>query len=615
MCGISGIILNNKKLENPQLEKLNELMTHRGPDENGYFLKDNVGVAMRRLSILGLQNGSQPFFNRDETIVAVGNGEIYNFQEIKKQLAADNIPFRSTSDMEILPHLYEKYGIDFLEMLDGMFGIAIFDTKKNKTYIARDYYGVKPVFYGRNENGFYFSSDQRALIKSDYISAEFNTDQISNYLNLRLGPLDSEFFFKGIHILKAGSYIEIDNATQDFTERAWFSNRVNKRQSIDPKGFLEQTHSLLQKSINKRLISEVPIGTFLSSGIDSTLITAMAAKASNNNITSFTVGYDMDEGDESPLAKATADELGIPHHTLRIQPESFLSELNNCIEFNEAPLTHPNSVAVRMLTRFAKDKGFKVILSGEGADEVFGGYKRFEILQAMIQIKKKYGIAIPNLFGKLGYKFGEQELGILNNLKNNATSVSKLLLNYYKVSNTETNGILSRFKPNFKQFSSHADNINFNELLDDMLIMEQNTYMHELLLRQDKMSMYSSVEVRVPFIDKNLIRYVNQVEYKSKINNTQNKYYLRKIGEEYLSNDKLYRPKRGFSSPIEFWMKNHTEFVALVNTCHEQSIFNDSEIDIIRKTANKFLNGTFSDYEFIWKLINLKIFSEKYNLN
>ena len=389
MCGIAGIVNKNSRVEKEQLLRLNDLMTHRGPDEDGHFINENVGISMRRLSILGLANGSQPFYNREQNIIIVGNGEIYNFQELKKELTQHGITFHSNSDMEIIPHLFEIHGIGFINMLDGMFGLAILDLNTNKLLLVRDFYGVKPLYFSINKDRFVFSSDQRAIVKSKLIEYEFNHNQIPNYLNLRLGAIGDESFFKNIKMLPQGSYLELDCSTHNFEIKKYFHNTpLSEYKNITTNDFENQTHNLLRASVKKRLISEVPVATFLSSGIDSTIITGIASELTNKNIDCYTVGYDNSLGDESVAAAKTATHLGIKHKKLTITADDFYNQWESSVEFNEAPISHPNSVAIKLLTEYAKSDGIKVILSGEGADEIFGGYKRFEILQAMIDVKK-----------------------------------------------------------------------------------------------------------------------------------------------------------------------------------------------------------------------------------
>ena len=613
MCGIAGIVNKNSKVENSALLNLNNLMFHRGPDEDGFFIKDNVGISMRRLSILGLANGSQPFFNRNKNIVIVGNGEIYNFQTLKKELIQNGITFNSNSDMEIIPHLFEIHGIDFINMLDGMFGLAILDLSTNKLILVRDFHGVKPLYYSQNNNHFVFSSDQRAIIKSELIDYEFNYEQIPNYLNLRLGAIGKESFFKNINMLPQGSFLEFDCATHTFEIKQHFSNApLSTYHDIDPNVFEVRTHELLRESVKKRLISEVPVATFLSSGIDSTIITGIAAELTNKNINCYTVGYDTPIGDESAAAAKTAEHLGIKHKTLTITANDFYNQWEDAVEFNEAPISHPNSIAIKLLTAYAKNDGIKVILSGEGADEIFGGYKRFEILQAMIDIKKKYGTFIPRVFNSIGYKIGEQEMNMINHLS--MEKLDDFVFNYFKVSHNSSFSNLSIINEQISKLATRpiSKALSLDNILNDILIIEQNSYMHELLLRQDKMSMYSSVEVRVPFVDKTLIRYVNSINANTKIVKGSNKYYLRKMGQKYLSKERVNIPKQGFSSPIASWMKSHPGFQEQLNQIQNLEFLNKNDKKIISKKINNFNTSNDGDFEILWKLMNLNIFMKKF---
>lgn len=613
MCGITGIVSKNK-VEQPLLKAMTDAMFHRGPDEDGFYLHENVGLGMRRLSIIDVSKGHQPFFNEGKTIAVVANGEIYNHAEIRKELAAKGHVLNTNSDIEIIPHLYEEEGVSFVERLEGMFGIALYDLKKKKVVLFRDRMGVKPVFYTHTGNNFVFSSDINSILKSGAVSPKANNRAVYSYFNFRFGASGNETFFENIYSLYPGEIIEFDCNTFNYTQRQYqdyFSfNTTTHQLSIEET--IEEADKLLSNSIRKRLMSDVPLGTLLSSGIDSTIITTLATRLSSSPVESFTVGYDIEAVNEVAGAEATCQYLGIKNNSIRITEEQFTNTVEKAVQYSEAPITHPNSVSVYHITNHARQKGFKVLLSGEGSDEIFGGYSRSVNLYNALQKWDGYPSLVIGLLKLV--KPENLNLQLISLLRQQ--NYYGFATTYFRVSDEQ---ILDDLKIAAEQklpfVERIANQIDGEKIIESVLQLEQHTYLQELLLRQDKMSMMSSIEVRVPLVeDHEFIRFVNSIPASMKIIPGYNKFILRKVAERYLPKDICYRKKIGFSSPISHWLKTGGMFQQYMRDTVQSSGFSEQQKNQMQKLINDHIAGVRDNNELIWKVVNYILWKKLYKV-
>jgi asparagine synthase (glutamine-hydrolysing) len=337
-------------------------MHHRGPDEDGIHLHENVGIGMRRLSIMDVTGGTQPLFSADGKVAMVGNGELYNYRSLQKELA-DIHQFSTTTDMEVVAPLFHKYGLDFPTKMEGMFGLAILDKPNNKLHLIRDRIGIKPLFIAQTDSAIVFSSDINSIIDSGKVNVSINENAMSNYFNYRFGALGTESFFKEIRSLMPGEIVTIDTlnftiSTSQYHDHQTFSDEQLFTNSEDE--LVEMLDKRLRDSVSKRLMADVPLGTLLSSGIDSTLLTALANDINGNKVDAFTIGYAEKSYDESDEAKESADHLGIKWHRHAISNQEYTDLIVPGIKKNEAPITHPNSLAVQQITKVANENRNKV---------------------------------------------------------------------------------------------------------------------------------------------------------------------------------------------------------------------------------------------------------------
>jgi len=612
MCGITGMVVRKgEQVSEGLLREMTGSMIHRGPDEDGIYIDENVGIGMRRLSIMDVVGGSQPLFSNDGNVVMVGNGEIYNFQGLMKELS--NLHrFSSATDMEVVAPLYQKYGLDFPNKMEGMFGLAVFDKNAEKLHLIRDQIGIKPLFVAQTDTSIVFSSDINSILKSKKVSITLNQEAVDNYFNYRCGALGSGTFFNGIQSLLPGQILTINTSTLETTYSHFHNSLKFTYQNLSTASesdLVQELDEILRASVSKRLMADVPLGTLLSSGIDSTLLTAMANDISEGEIDTFTIGYSEKSHDESAGAKKSANHIGVPWHLYSVTNKEYTDLLIPGIRMNEAPITHPNSLAVHLITKMAYDNGYKVLLSGEGADELFAGYRRTTDLSLLNGIHQKYPQWILNFLTGFGLKFNPREAGILKALENENNA--DLLSVYF--SNGSQEFMPQKNSP--KLLQTLASQINRSQIVNHTLQCEQRTYLQELLLRQDKMSMWSSMEVRVPFVgDPKVIEFANRLPIKWKLKEGVNKYLLRKVAERYLPKHICYERKRGFGSPLSDWLRQKSPYrelaYSLVSSCNMDS----DQKKCYSKLLDEHTKKKADHYEIIWKIMNYLLFRKQYGI-
>lgn len=615
MCGICGIILKQQKPDRQSISGMTAAMSHRGPDHQGICVNGNVALGMRRLSIIDLAGGEQPIYNEDKSISLVGNGEIYNYRDLREELEAKGHRFRSGSDMEVVPHLYEEYGPDFVRRLDGMFALALHDTARGEVLLFRDPRGIKPLFWHASDAAFLFASDINAILSTKYLHAEMNETALRDYFLYRLGSIGADSFFKGIHAMKPGGYIRV-NSEKLHIEQGQYHNfddiSIEIEQGSEPE-LRDKARELFEQAVEKRLISDAPLGTLLSSGVDSSLITAVAAKLTGRKVEAFTIGYGDAQYDESGHASRTAKYLGIRNHIYKVEADEYAALLPKIVRYNEAPVTHPNSLPVHLITKLARDMGYKVLLSGEGADELFGGYFRTVWLNAIVEKTAKYPAWLFGLLKSIGYKLKADDLRLNTALRKQ--DVSSLLNLYFNVSpGRQVHELGFRFPERGSPIAPEEGVFDFKNPVEQCLVIEQKTYLQELLLRQDKMSMMSSMEVRVPFVDRALTDYVYRLPARMKIRGTLNKALLREIAASYLPRETAYMQKKGFGSPLAGWFRGGNDLATMLDDLHRNDYFDQSQQKRIAALVSEHRSGKSDHHELLWKLLNFKLWREAYGI-
>src|SRR5664280_780935 len=391
MCGICGkLFYDEQERVNPGLiDRMMGTLQHRGPDGQGKYLSGSVGLGHTRLSIIDLTGGAQPFSNEDNTVWIVFNGEIYNFQELQQDLKARGHVFRSSSDTEVIIHLYEEYGTDCLSRLQGMFAFAIWDDRRKALFCARDRVGIKPFYYADTGKAFIFGSELKSMLVDDDIPRDIDLQAIDNFLAYSYIPGEGTLF-RSIRKLSPGHYIWIKDG-KTVIKQYWdlqFPPAANWK-NIDEA--CEALRSLLRTTVKQHMISDVPVGILLSGGVDSTVVLCCAVEETQKRIQTFTVGFDgADFADERPFAKLAADRFGAEHHAITISPREFSSFLGDYVYHMEEPVYEAPAVALHYVSKLARQH-VKVVLSGEGGDEAFGGYHNYRNLLILERVKSVLG--------------------------------------------------------------------------------------------------------------------------------------------------------------------------------------------------------------------------------
>lgn len=558
MCGIAGIIGNPRK-KKETIKEMVDVITHRGPDDDGYYTDPSVAFGMRRLSIIDLGGGKQPIENEDGNLVIVFNGEIYNYQELYEELVAKGHHFRTKSDTEVLVHLYEQEGELMLNRLRGMFVFSIYDKKKKELFIARDYFGIKPLYYlVKDEKIVAYGSEIKSLLLYPGFKREVNNEAVYNYLSFQYNPLD-ETFFKGIWKLPPASFLKINIEKNEVIQKSYWSYKFQIPET-DEKKLKTEVLGGLENSVKAHMISDVPVGAFLSGGIDSAAIVALMSKNTDKKISTFTIGFD--KVSEMKEAKEMSDFIKTDHHEILLKSDEYLKELPNIVWHFDEPVADPSAVALYFLAREAS-KHVKVVLSGEGADELFGGYNiyrepyaldKLNIIPKTIRdlILRPLAESEFNFYGKNYFKrhfakveeryignahiFKPSELGHLWRQNDGEASVERLSLNpWYK----KMRGLMD---------SQKMQSIDISFWLPG-----------DILQKADKMTMAHSLELRVPFLDKKIAEISERIPEKLKYKAGKTKYILRKALEHVLPRATAGRKKLGFPTALRHWLREKPE--------------------------------------------------------
>lgn len=601
MCGIVGILsLDGSYIDQRILEKMRDTMIHRGPDDSGVFIVKNVGLAHRRLSIIDLSGGHQPMSNEDGTVWITYNGEVYNFKDLYNDLSSRGHNFKTKSDTEVIIHAYEEYGMDCVHKFNGMFAFAIWDSRHQLLWLARDRLGVKPLYYTIWNGKFIFASEIKAIIAYDEYPREVNSEIIREYLIFRF-VAGSATFFKHIFNMLPGHILKLKDGKLEI-RKYWDIEFDNENFLKDKDAAVKTLDQLLSDSVSKRLISDVPLGTFNSGGIDSSLITAYACLKKNEALHTFSVGFYEKEFDESYYAKKISEKYQTIHHELRVGGSEFADLLPKMIYYNDEPLNHPNSILIYKISKLAKNY-VTVVLTGEGADELFAGYPRYLIpkLLRIIEIVPLMSLLLKILknlrkshrIAKLTMLLDEKEENrLLYNSSFINPKISECVLNQ-KIKEDDL-----AYRLRILQSS------NFNSL-NQLLYLDIKTYLVSILLRQDKMSMAASIESRVPYLDYRIAEFSFKIDPELKQNILLTKYVLRKVAGSYLDSKIIRRRKSGFGVPLFTWLRNKNylgRYFELLDNPQIDCI----DYNKIRKTLKGKTDKV--DYtELAWCLINLEL--------
>lgn len=559
MCGIFGIHFfdSRRPVTHKMVEEATDAMHHRGPDDSGYFVDGNTGLGHRRLSIIDLASGHQPMTNEDGQVIVGYNGEIYNYKEIQKDLISRGHVFRTDCDTEVIVHSYEEWGIGCLKRFNGMFAFLLFDRTRQLVWVVRDRLGIKPLYYYQDKDVFIAASEVKPLLRTGLVKSGLNENVLDAYFSVGYVP-GSETMFREIKKVLPGHYLMVKHECVEDVEYWDFADIQQTPQ--DEGSVLRRIDALLSDCVQKRLMSDVPVGAFLSGGLDSSIVVGLMDKLiSPQSVKTFTVAYHQGYS-EKEYAQDVADRFNTDHHVFYLEPDSFFSSLETLVRFAEEPIVEPAAIALYHISRLAREHAI-VLLSGEGSDEVFGGYFLYQFM-AKIERARKYLpdvllSSLPHLgffSSKLKYKKYLDWINTPLSARYQGTSsyLTPCLKNYL-------------YHPDFMknkssyledQFAGYFKRVAGKDPISQMLYVDTKTWLvDDLLLKADKMTMAASIELRVPFLDYRLVEAVTALCSELKIKNGEGKYLLKKISESYLPEKIIYRKKMGFPVPTNEWFQ------------------------------------------------------------
>ena len=571
MCGIAGFM---GQVENRAdvIRNMTEVITHRGPDSDGFFTDDNISMGFRRLSIIDLGAGHQPIYNEDKSLVLTFNGEIYNYKDLRKELIAKGHKFYTDTDSEVLVHGFEEWKEDMLPKLRGMFGFAIYNTKDNSLFIARDFFGIKPMHYTQIGNDFVYASEIKSILEYPNFEKKFNRKALDSYLSFQYA-VPPETFFEGVYCLMPGHYLWYKDGEVETTR--YFEARFNPDEEMTEEEAVDRIEKVFENSVNAHKIADVEVGCFLSSGVDSSYVSTYFADQKT-----FTVGFDFGEKyNEISWAKNLSEKIGVEHHTHLISSEEFWDAVPTVQYHMDQPLADPSCIALYFVSRLASHY-VKVVLSGEGADELFGGYtcyndpRVFKIYQTIVPhcIRKAIRAIcrkLPDIKGRdyLIRACDKLEERYIGNAFMYDYKQKQELLKDPSIA-TRPQDLTRKYYYRCRKY----DDVTKMQYLDINMWM-----VGDILLKADRMSMANSLELRVPFLDKEVFKVASSLPTKLRCNKHNTKYAMRKAAVRHMPEATAEKEKLGFPVPTRVWLR-------------DEKYYNVVKTKFKGKTAEKFFN-------------------------
>lgn len=615
MCGINGFNFNDRLL----IERMNKKLRHRGPDQEGLFVGDNISLGQTRLSIVDLsENAKQPIFNEDRSMAIIANGKIYNYQQIKKDLTGKGHRFYSRSDTEVIIHAYEEYGQECLKLLNGIFAFAIWDENKKEIFLARDRMGVKPLYYflghsiGSGQTKFIFSSEIKAILEHN-IPRVLDMEAFNHYLRILYAP-EPLTMFKNIMKFPPASFGVFKNGRL----------KINRYWSIKNGGYLNKSEDFLKKELRKKITEAVkwqivfdkPLGIYLSGGVDSSSVLHSAAQL-RSGIDTFSVGFELGLNEQKEkfnkdleLARETAKHYGTKHNEIFVSPSDVLNLFEKSVYYMDEPISNPTAISMMKLADFSKNK-VDIVLGGDGGDELFGGYKRYQL-----SLLASYYQKLPQFLRKM-FDFNE-------NLKklNTMSGVDRFVLFMFQKDNILKRVVNDKFLSNTisKEFfdKKYFSDNNFRTFEEQLMDANRRSWLvDESLMMTDKMSMSAGLEARVPLLDKNLVEFASKIPLKYKVNFFDTKIILKKAFKGEIPDFIFNQPKRGWFSPAAKWLR-HPKIYNMAKDILSDSYYKETNCLFKWDELQKILDAHRGKEEYnliiIWSILTFQIWAKQYNI-
>jgi asparagine synthase (glutamine-hydrolysing) len=624
MCGICGIVNFNgtDPVDRGLLERMTSAQVHRGPDDYGYFVENNVGLGHRRLSIIDLSGGKQPIFNEDGSVVVVFNGEIYNYGDLTAGLMAKGHHFATRSDTETIVHSYEEYGDACMRDFRGMFAFAIWDRRRKHLLLVRDRLGIKPLYYYAGKDFFVFASEIKSLLHHPGVPREVDHQALDLYLALRYVP-GPRTMFKNIFKLQPAHWMTVDESgikLGKYWDLQYNSVPDGRRDAI------EEFRQLLEESVRLRLIAEVPLGVFLSGGLDSSAMLALMSRITGGErVKTFSVGYEasgpakaeIDEANEFSFARAAAAHFGADHHEFRMTADDFRNAIPTMVSHLDEPMADPTCIPLYFISKLARNY-ITVVLSGEGADETMAGYTLYRKTLSLEKMRSRTG-PLASAFPALAY------LPLSNRVRGYLRRAGKSIEDHYRgmvkgipletrLALTGADRVQKCNNRMDEIFRAYFSKVTGASALNRMLYVDAKIWLPEdLLLKADKMTMATAVELRVPFLDHKLVEYIAGLPDDMKVRQHQGKWILRQVMADELPRSILDRTKKGFPIPADSWLRFELrDFVrdtllARHSACKQ--FFDPQAVEEIVSLQEK---GKYSGYQEVWSLLVFEFWHKQF---
>lgn len=626
MCGIAGIVYQDRHRAADQsvLQQMSEAIAHRGPDGEGFFRANNVGLVHRRLAIIDLAGGQQPIANEDETVHVVFNGEIYNYPELEQQLLAKGHQFRTGSDTEVLVHLYEEFGTDLVNHLRGMFAFALWDAKTRSLMLARDHLGQKPLYVYQDDEKLIFASELKAILATPNIDRSLSPEAIEDYLTFGVIP-GERCIFRKVQKLPAAHWMKIYTDGKRIERQRYWSLNFDQEQSGSDDDWLQRIDASIKDSVRSHLLADVPVGAFLSGGLDSSAIVASLAGAKTDPIQTFAIGFQEKRFSELPHAEAVANHFGTTHREEVVTPDA-VSDLDQLCFFYDEPFADASAIPTMAVAKMASQH-VKVCLSGDGGDENFGGYARYghDLKEASIR-QMIPSLVRQNLLKPLGVIWPKADwlprpLRLKTALQNLSADPAVAYANTISqcrhsmrrtVLNADFRATLGNHRPEgiVEQFYLDGD----RDALSGMLSADVNMLLpDDFLTKVDRASMAYGLEVRPPLIDVPLMELAATMPSSMKVRNGQKKWILKQLFESRLPASLAHRKKQGFELPVDDWLRGPLkEQVQQVVLNQNGALANIVDVAAIQRINNAHQRHTGQHGQLMWSLLVLGRWMESY---
>ncbi len=622
MCGIAGFVTNAPQAEGATiLARMCEVIRHRGPDGAGTHSDGAAWLGHRRLSIIDLAAGAQPMANEDESVWVTYNGEIFNHAELRPALERAGHRYKTRCDTEAIVHAYEEYGAACVEHFRGMFAFAVWDRTRRQLFCARDRLGKKPFYYFWDGRLFAFASEIKALLQHPDISARIEESALAEYLSFGYGNSDRTLF-RGIRKLMPGHTLTLrlgDAAIE--VRRYWELPEARKEENRDEHTWIRDCRERLEEAVRTRLMSDVPLGMFLSGGVDSSAIAALIRRMASGPVKTFSVGYTESEFSELSYARQVAESIGTDHHEVVVSMDDFFDALPKLIWHEDEPIAWPSSVSLYFVSKLASER-VKVVLTGEGSDELFGGYARYRAYMLNRRWAEAYTVVPASLRKRVREFVRTARLLSVDTrrkvehtfLGRDGSLESLYLDNFYcAFPDDDLARMLHGGESPYTGFHEYWNARGGASLLQRMLYADQKTYLVELLMKQDQMSMAASIESRVPFLDHTFVEFACRVPDRLKVRGRTAKYILKRAVEDLLPREIIYRRKMGFPTPLREWLRSPRAKPLLDRLTAGRGIVGEYlDGAQVRAIVERQTTGAEDATDRLWRLLNLELWGDAF---